>query len=168
MINLYVITNLVTGKVWIFKSQLDKQRFQEYIISRKGAVYREITRLGLDHFWFQLRESGNLETVERAAKLLSIILGSQVDARGSSGHRAKLASQWLPERRQRQAGIARQVNAIENKKLRDYECPDCGKQFEQVTKGVYGGHRKACLHWKTLTDTVEETLGVTLDEVLDS
>jgi group I intron endonuclease len=80
--------------------------------------------------------------------------------------RQKMASHWNHERKQEQAGIARRVNEVENKKLKDYTCPDCGKEFEQVTKGVYGGHRKACLHWKEMAQMVEEEMGKTLDEIL--
>lgn len=34
-----------------------------------------------------------------------------------------------------------------NTGLRDFTCPDCGTEFKQVTKGVYGGHRRFCLHY---------------------
>jgi len=88
--------------------------------------------------------------------------------------RKKMAAWWDETtpigqaRRSKQALVARRVNDIENKKLKDYLCPDCGNEFEQVTKGVYGGHRKACLHWKRMSEIVEEEIGLTLDEVLDS
>jgi group I intron endonuclease len=71
--------------------------------------------------------------------------------------RQKMAAHWNTEteqgrnRRKKQAGVARQVNAIENIKLKDYTCPTCGQEFKQVTKGVYGGHRKACLYWHSPT-----------------
>ena len=62
--------------------------------------------------------------------------------------RQRIAAHWDAARRLEQANTARRVNSVENKKLKDYLCPDCGRKFEQVTKGVYGGHRKACLFWK--------------------
>ena len=65
--------------------------------------------------------------------------------------RQKMAAAWTPERRARQAKTARRVNAIENKKLRDFKCPDCGKEFKQVARGVYSGHRKGCLYWKDVS-----------------
>jgi len=34
-----------------------------------------------------------------------------------------------------------------NGSLQDFICPDCGTEFKQVTKGVYGGHRRFCLHY---------------------
>jgi group I intron endonuclease len=73
--------------------------------------------------------------------------------------RQKIAAHWNPEtesgkaRREKQAEVARQVNAIENAKLKDYKCPTCGEEFQHVTKGVYGGHRKACLYWNSSTST---------------
>jgi ribosomal protein L37AE/L43A len=77
-------------------------------------------------------------------------------------------STWTHDRKQEQAEVARRVNEVENKKLSDYLCPDCGREFEQVTKGVYGGHRKACLHWKKAAEILEEEMGQTLDEILES
>lgn len=65
--------------------------------------------------------------------------------------RQKIADAWTDSRRSMQAAVARQVNATENKKLKDYTCPTCNKTFTQVTKGVYGGHRKACLYWNSST-----------------
>ena len=56
--------------------------------------------------------------------------------------------------------------AVENKKLKNHICPDCGKEFEQVTRSVYGGHRKACLHWKQVGEVLEKEMGKTLDEIL--
>jgi hypothetical protein len=77
--------------------------------------------------------------------------------------RQKMAAHWNTEteqgrnRRSKQADVARQVNAIENVKLKDYTCPTCKKEFKQVTKGAYGGHRKACLFWNiTYEGTVIE------------
>lgn len=66
--------------------------------------------------------------------------------------RQKMAASWTDERRTKQAGIARQVNSTENRKLRDFKCPDCNREFRQVTKGVYGGHRKSCLFWKDVPE----------------
>jgi len=80
----------------------------------------------------------------------------------------KKVSTWTHDRKQEQAEVARRVNEVENKKLSDYLCPDCGREFEQVTKGVYGGHRKACLHWKKAAEILEEEMGQTLDEILES
>jgi len=60
------------------------------------------------------------------------------------------------------------TTTIANKILHDYTCPDCGKEFEQVTRSVYGGHRKACLHWKGVAEAIEEEMGQTLDEILDT
>ncbi len=62
--------------------------------------------------------------------------------------RQRIAASWTPSRRTEQAQIAAKVNRIENKKLKDYTCPTCKQVFNQVTKGAYGGHRKACLFWK--------------------
>ncbi len=61
--------------------------------------------------------------------------------------RQKMVKSWDESRRLMQANVARQVNSTENKKLKDYTCPTCNKEFKQVTKGTYGGHRKACLFW---------------------
>ena len=63
--------------------------------------------------------------------------------------RQKMAACWDSARREKQAEVARRVNAVENKRLGDYACPTCGREFRQVTKGVYGGHRKACLFWNS-------------------
>lgn len=88
--------------------------------------------------------------------------------------RQKMAAWWNPttpigqNRRDQQAAIARRVNKVENEKLKDYVCPDCGKEFDQVTRSVYGGHRKACLHWKQIARILEQEMGQTLDEILDS
>jgi len=82
--------------------------------------------------------------------------------------RQKIAAHWTHERKQRQAEIARRVNDVENKKLNDYVCPTCSREFEQITKGRYGAHRKACLHWKQVAEALEEEMGKTLDEILDT
>jgi group I intron endonuclease len=63
----------------------------------------------------------------------------------SIAQRKKMAAHWDEERRDRQGGVAKRVNAIENLKLKDYVCPTCQTSFTQVNKGVYGGHRKACM-----------------------
>jgi group I intron endonuclease len=65
-----------------------------------------------------------------------------------AAQRAKMAKHWDKERRDQQAKIAIATNKVENAKLKDYECPTCGVKFEQVTKGVYGGHRRYCLHYR--------------------
>jgi ssDNA-binding Zn-finger/Zn-ribbon topoisomerase 1 len=65
-----------------------------------------------------------------------------------AAQRAKMAKHWDAKRRARQAEIAVRVNKVENAKLKDYECPDCGTKFEQVKKGVYGGHRRYCLNYR--------------------
>ncbi len=61
--------------------------------------------------------------------------------------RQKVAKSWTDARRLAQASVAKQVNAVENLKLSDYTCPTCHREFRQVAKGAYGGHRKACLFW---------------------
>jgi group I intron endonuclease len=63
--------------------------------------------------------------------------------------RQRMSESWTDSRRSAQAEVARRVNAEENKRLSDYTCPTCAKEFRQVTRGVYGGHRKACLFWNT-------------------
>jgi hypothetical protein len=65
----------------------------------------------------------------------------------SLAQRQKMSESWTDSRRIKQAEVARQVNAAENKKLDDYTCPTCKREFKQVTKGTYGGHRKSCLFW---------------------
>jgi group I intron endonuclease len=60
--------------------------------------------------------------------------------------RLKMAAHWDEDRRDVQGAIARRVNAVENLKLKDYCCSVCGKFFNQVPRGVFGGHRKGCLH----------------------
>jgi hypothetical protein len=52
---------------------------------------------------------------------------------------------WTPERRQEHSSIVKKYNKKANKTLSDYACDKCGREFNQVTKGVFGGHRKACL-----------------------
>lgn len=74
----------------------------------------------------------------------------------SVAQRQKMAAHWDSDRREEQAEVARRVNATENKKLKDYTCPDCKQEFRQVTKGVYGGHRKACLYWQRVEKWLEE------------
>lgn len=59
--------------------------------------------------------------------------------------RVRMAAHWDEDRRDRQGGIARRVNAAENPRLRDYLCDNCGARFHEVVRGVFGGHRKACL-----------------------
>lgn len=85
----------------------------------------------------------------------------------SSEHRKKLAAHWDKARRIKQAEIAKKVNEVENKKLKDYICPTCGQVFEHVSKGVYGGHRKACLYWKEVEMWLEEDEVAVIDEILD-
>ena len=63
--------------------------------------------------------------------------------------RQKMSESWTDSRRSEQAEVARRVNAVENKRLKDYTCPTCGREFRQVARGVYGGHRKACLFWNS-------------------
>lgn len=48
-------------------------------------------------------------------------------------------------------------------KLQNFTCPDCGTEFRQITKNIYGGHRRFCLHysgvyqvWLTWEGTVAE------------
>ncbi len=59
--------------------------------------------------------------------------------------RLKMAAHWDEERRDQQGSVARRVNSVENLKRKDYTCPLCNSHFSQVARGVYGGHRKACL-----------------------
>jgi group I intron endonuclease len=63
----------------------------------------------------------------------------------SAEHKRKIAAHWDLDRRDAQGEVARRVNAIENAKLKDYTCDLCGETFTQVKKGVWGGHRKACV-----------------------
>lgn len=76
------------------------------------------------------------------------------DARRGKTHteeaRLKISARWDESRRDQQGAIAIRVNAIENAKLKDYACSKCGATFTQVTKGVFGGHRKACLMKKPI------------------
>lgn len=82
-------------------------------------------------------------------------------------HKKKLAAYWDTARRIKQAVVATKVNAVENKKVKDYICPTCGQVFEQVSRGVYGGHRKACLYWKEVEKWLEEDEVATIDEILE-
>jgi len=59
--------------------------------------------------------------------------------------RILLSKFWTEERREKQRQRLTERNNIENKKCQDYTCDKCGKEFLQVTKGVFGGHRKSCL-----------------------
>lgn len=63
----------------------------------------------------------------------------------SASQRQKMASWWDEDRRDQQGEVAKRVNAIENAKLKDYTCVLCNRSFVQVKKGVFGGHRKACM-----------------------
>lgn len=65
----------------------------------------------------------------------------------SDEQKAKMAAAWDEKKRRKQAAVARRVNKVENAKLQDFTCPDCGKEFHQVSKGVYGGHRRACVNY---------------------
>lgn len=83
--------------------------------------------------------------------------------RKSIAQRAKIAASWDDNRRVEMSKLSKAVNAVENLKLKDFTCPDCGTEFKQVTKGVYGGHRRFCLHysgvykvWLEWTGTVAE------------
>ncbi len=68
----------------------------------------------------------------------------------SPAQRAKMIASWTEERRAEMSKLSKKVNKVENTKLRDFTCPDCGTVFLQVTKGVYGGHRRFCLHYSGL------------------
>jgi group I intron endonuclease len=70
---------------------------------------------------------------------------SHKDKPKSTAQRIKTASHWDFDRREKQAGIARRVNAIENAKRRDYICDLCETSFTQIGKSVFGGHRKSCM-----------------------
>jgi len=65
----------------------------------------------------------------------------------SAETRNKMSAAWDETMRRKQASVARAVNKIENAKLQDFTCPDCGAEFKQVTKGVYGAHRRVCKNW---------------------
>lgn len=95
-------------------------------------------------------------------------VGKNVPSKGapkSEEHKLKIALWWTNENRMKQAEVARTVNAEEG--LNNYICPDCGKEFEQVKKSVYGGHRRACVHWKNMAAWFEEEEGKTLDELFE-
>jgi len=68
----------------------------------------------------------------------------------SAAQRAKIAAGWDDDRRRQMSKLSIAVNAVENFKLRDFTCPDCGMEFKQATKGVYGGHRRFCIHYREL------------------
>ena len=98
----------------------------------------------------EVREKIRLKAVGRPTSALQKETASKL-FRGKPkpfAQRQKMAAHWDKKRREKQARIAVAVNKIENAKLRDFECPDCGTKFEQVTKGVYGGHRRYCLHYR--------------------
>ena len=80
-----------------------------------------------------------------------------------AAQRAKIAASWNDDRRTEMSKLSTIVNEIENAKLRDFTCPDCGPEFKQITKVAYGGHRRFCLHysgiykvWLTWEGTVAE------------
>ena len=74
----------------------------------------------------------------------------------SAAHRAKIAASWDEKRRSRQAKIATAVNKAENAKLQDFACPDCGEEFKQVAKGVYGAHRRTCPRYREIRKAWEQ------------
>ena len=45
-----------------------------------------------------------------------------------------------------QSKIVTEYNEKENIKLQNFQCDICGKEFIQVTKGVFGGHRRFCIN----------------------
>lgn len=107
---------------------------------------------------------------EKLRKRLSQKRKTDTNLRGkpkSLEHKQKLAAHWDHERRLEQAVVARRVNEVENQKLKDYICPDCGEVFERVKKGVYGGHRKACLYWQKVEKWLEQEEVEVLDEILE-
>jgi group I intron endonuclease len=82
------------------------------------------------------------QTHLRAAKALSKKLKGVPK---SINHKNKIAASWTCERRHEKSNFLRNINKIQNAILKDYTCPKCGKEFKQINKGTYGGHRKACL-----------------------
>lgn len=167
--NLYLITNLVTGDMHVRKSDLPEDFFCQSLI--EGVEGRHITKqislVGWENIWVQLLLSGNIQEVEDRLHLISLLLAKPIDGRGSLLHRQRISAQWSPERRAKQAEIAKRTHETTKNKLRDYTCPTCKEDFGQVTSGVYSGHRKACLHWAKVTQRLEEEMGTALDEILD-
>lgn len=105
---------------------------------------------------------------EELRKRIAKKLNSPFKGRAKSPeHRKKLAAHWDSARRNRQAEIAKKTNEVDNLVLRNYLCPTCGMEFEQVSKVVYGGHRKTCLYWKEVEEWLEEDEVATIEAVLD-
>jgi DNA-directed RNA polymerase subunit RPC12/RpoP len=58
-----------------------------------------------------------------------------------------ITSRTQKARCKEQSKLVTEYNLRENSKLRDFKCDKCGTEFKQVTKGVYGGHRRSCRHY---------------------
>jgi group I intron endonuclease len=82
---------------------------------------------------------------KRIAKLVSKALKGKPKP---SEQRAKIASYWGTNRRAEQSAIVTAYNLKANAELHDYKCDKCGEEFKQVTKGVFGGHRRVCLNYR--------------------
>jgi predicted RNA-binding Zn-ribbon protein involved in translation (DUF1610 family) len=113
-----------------------------------GCRANEETKRKLSQFkkqqWIDDPE-GTKEIHRKAAKALSDKL---TGVPKTKDHKDKISNSWNIPRKQSQSSVATRVNLTENTKLHDYTCPKCGAKFIQVTKGVYGGHRRYCLHFK--------------------
>ncbi len=58
-------------------------------------------------------------------------------------HRKSVVAGWTESKRKKQGKIAAKVNVM----LLDFKCGKCGREFRQVTKGVFGGHRRFCVNY---------------------
>jgi len=80
----------------------------------------------------------------KTEKFLKAISAAHKDKPKSVTQRRKMAAYWDEDRRERQAEVARRVNAERGDQLKDYTCDLCNTTFHKVRSGVFGGHRKAC------------------------
>jgi hypothetical protein len=69
-----------------------------------------------------------------------------------------LAKFWSPRQRAQQAEIQRRVNQYDNRIERNYTCGNCNREFKQIRKSVFAGHRKACLATKPAINPYHEIL----------
>jgi group I intron endonuclease len=97
----------------------------------------------------EVREKIRAKALGRPTSDLQKTTASQVHGGKpkSAETKAKMAASWDKSRRKMQSNVARRVNKAENAKLQDFACPDCSAEFKQVTKGVYGAHRRVCKNW---------------------
>lgn len=212
----YLVTNLVDGKMYIGKTEKTiRGRWREHLKNAKQPkrhqeyLYRALRKHGPENFHVQqLAKATTTEELNRLEQLWILVLktlspdGYNMTAGGDgvpatpeireklrikalgrvstkrqrettsllfkgkpkpATQRAKIAASWNDDRRNKMSKLSTAVNKIENSKLRDFTCPDCGTEFKQVAKGVYGGHRRFCLHygglykvWLTWEGTVAE------------